>query len=321
MAKRLYVTDLREGMALEGELFLLLDKSVSVTRNGQPYLAFTVGDRSGRIEARYWNVPDDLPGRLMPGEALRLDATVTSWKGALQLTVTAAEPCPIESLDELLVISPVCREKLVAELREVIAGVGEPFLRELLENLLLTADFLPRYAAAPAARRNHHAWSGGLLAHSLAVARAALAVAGRYGGYVDRNLLVAAALLHDVGKVAEYTSPPAIDWTDEGRLIGHIVLGAQMVERAIAEVPDFPVPLRLRLLHAILAHHGGPDKGSPVAPQTLEAVLLHHLDWLDGAAQGVVDHLRNDPPNGNGWTSRCPMVSTEVYRPIEQHFV
>jgi 3'-5' exoribonuclease len=229
-------------------------------------------------------------------------------------------PCPAEPLEELVLTGSINRGKLVTELREVIAGVGERFLRELLEQILLDPDFLPQYATAPAAKRNHHAWQGGLLAHSLAVAQAALDVSHRYH-HVDRHLLVTAALLHDVGKVIEYTSRPAIDFTDEGRLVGHIVIGARMVETAIDEIEGFPEPLRLRLLHAILAHHGGLDKGSPVAPKTLEAVLLHHLDWMDSQAQAIVNHLKQDPPNGNGWTSRCPMVWSEVYRPIEQHFV
>jgi 3'-5' exoribonuclease len=236
MTKQRYVTDLREGMTLTGELFLLLEKSVSVTRKGSPYLAFTVGDRTGRIDARYWNVPQDLPGRLTVGEGLRVDATVTSWKGTLQLTVTGLTPCPAEPLEELVLTGSVNRGKLVAELREVIAGVGERFLRELLEQILLDPDFLPRYATAPAAKRNHHAWQSGLLAHSLAVAQAALDVSRRYH-HVDRHLLVTAALLHDVGKVVEYTSQPAIDFTDEGKLVGHIVIGARNRSRKPAMAP------------------------------------------------------------------------------------
>jgi 3'-5' exoribonuclease len=108
-------------------------------------------------------------------------------------------------------------------------------------------------------------------------------------------------------------SHPAIDFPYEGKLVGHIVIGSRMVETAIDEIEGFPESLRLRLLHAILAHYGGLDKGSPVTPKTLEAVLLHHLDWMR-QAQAVVDHLKQDPPNGNVWTSRCPMVSSEVYR-------
>ena len=130
---------------------------------------------------------------------------------------------------------------------------------------------------------------------------------------IDRDLLLTAAILHDVGKATSYTQGPVLEWTDEGRLVNHVAQGALVVQTAIDGVEGFPQDLRNRLIHAILAHHGALERGSPVAPQTLEALALHHADWMDGDVRGFLDHVESEPPSADGWTGFSSMFGTRLY--------
>jgi 3'-5' exoribonuclease len=140
---------------------------------------------------------------------------------------------------------------------------------------------------------------------------------GQYHPEVNRDLLLTAAILHDVGKATSYAQGPILERTDEGRLIDHVAQGALVVQTAIDGVEGFPQNLRNRLIHAILAHHGALERGSPVLPQTLEALALHHADWMDGDVRGFLDHVESEPPSPDGWTGFGSMSGTWLYRARE----
>jgi 3'-5' exoribonuclease len=205
-------------------------------------------------------------------------------------------------LADYLPVATRSTDELVAELRARVDSLADPHLRGLLEAFLADAAFLQRYATAPAAKTMHHVYLGGLLEHSLAVADLADDVSRRYSG-IQRDLLVVGALLHDIGKVAELCYERSFDYTDEGKLIGHIVMGVEMVEEKVRQLPDFPRSLATLVKHLLLSHHGQYEFGSPKRPKTLEAVILNFLDDLDSKINGVRTHIERDPDNGSGWTS------------------
>jgi 3'-5' exoribonuclease len=205
------------------------------------------------------------------------------------------------------------QQELVDELQRLISSIRNSWLKQLLKQVLGEASAQEAFILAPAAKRYHHACVGGLLEHSLDVARQLVTVARRYPEQLDRDLAATVALLHDIGKVDSYEQQGAFDFTDAGKLLGHIYIGAARVDAAIAQIEGFPEDLRLRVVHAILAHHGDHARGSPVLPQTPEAIALHHADNLDGNLRGWVDHVEREARVDSVWTSRSRMHDTALY--------
>jgi 3'-5' exoribonuclease len=215
-------------------------------------------------------------------------------------------------LADFLPASARSRSDMLIELRERINALAEPW-QTLVAYLLLEEPFLSQYANAPAARSMHHGYISGLLEHSLSMAAIAVWLAQHYP-HVDVNLLVSGTLLHDMGKVLEYSLEDGFSSSDDGRLVGHIVRGVVLIEKAAAEL-GFPEPKLRQLIHLITTHHGTLEWGSPIVPKTLEAILLHQIDLLDSRVQGFFDHLRNDAGLGSWSVKRSDMFGTELRRP------
>jgi len=316
MAKDLFVTDLRDGTRLRGEVFVLLEKQLAQTKEGSLYLKAALGDRTGRVEARYWDVPAQLYSSLEVGTGVQVDGFVTSYppeSGELQIHIDSITSIALEDLQEFLPHAKRPLTDMVEELNQLVREVTNPHLLALLDVLLSEQSFRDIFFKAPAAKMYHHACVGGLLEHSLAVTNLCQYLCDQHP-QLNRHLLLTAALLHDVGKAFAYESTPGFNLTDEGRLVGHVVQGALMVSEAIAGVKGFPSGLRVALLHAVLAHHGAHERGSPVTPKTLEALALHHADWLDGDLRGFMDHMETEPVTESEWTRYSRMFRTELYR-------
>ena len=316
MAKRLFVRDLRDGTRLRGEAFVLLEKQLAQTREGSLYLKAVLGDKTGRVEARYWDVPTQLYSSLEVGTGVQVDGTVTRYpaeSGELQIHIDRIIPIALEDLQEFLPQAKRPLADMVEELNQLVREVTDPHLSALLDVLLSEQSFRDIFFKAPAAKMYHHACTGGLLEHSLAVVHLCRYLCDRHPE-LNRHLLLTAALLHDVGKAFAYESAPGFNLTDEGRLVGHVVQGALTVSEAVAKVEGFPSALRVALLHAVLAHHGAHERGSPVTPKTLEALALHHADWLDGDLRGFMDHVETEPVTETDWTRYSRMFGTELYR-------
>jgi 3'-5' exoribonuclease len=200
------------------------------------------------------------------------------------------------------------------ELHNYIGSIEDPWLRKLLEQVLIEDSiFYRQFIEAPAAKLYHHACLGGLLEHSLGTAALAGIVAARYP-LVPRDLLLTLALLHDLGKVEAYSWKTSLTQSVEGRLLDHLYLGTRRVERAIDKIPGFPEELRWRVLHGMLAHHGEHDAGSPVRPKTLEAYIVHLLDMLDARIRGFQDHLERQADPAAAWTDRSGMFGEKLFR-------
>jgi len=283
------------------------------TRDGRPYLLCTYSDKTGQASGVFWDVPEHIDSWIKPGAAVLVTGKVTLYKNALQITTTDLNPWQKPDMGEFLTTSTRPRDEMIEELRQRIAQLSTPW-QELVQSILLAPDFFRRFVNAPAARQMHHAYIGGLLEHTLSMATLSLTMAEHYP-YVDKDLLLTGTLLHDAGKAIEYEIGNGFAFSDEGRLVGHIVRSITMVESAAAALDDFP-PEKLRhLVHLLASHHGTLEWGSPVVPKTLEAVLLHQIDLLDSRVQGFFDHLDSDSGNEQWSTRASYMFSTELRRP------
>ena len=311
---RVPIKDLEIGRTISGQVYLLAESRVDKTRKGDPYLRATLADSTGRIAARSWDLTPELMEQLEVGSGVRIYGTVEEYPaGSRQVRIERLQPVEILDFAPFLPQAKRDREEMRQELQQVRAQIKHPYLSRLLDRLFGDNEFETTFSKAPAAKRYHHACIGGLVEHTLAVVRLCSFVADQHPE-IDRDLLLTAAILHDVGKATSYTLGPVLDLTDEGRLIDHVAQGALVVQTAIDGVEGFPQGLRNRLIHAILAHHGALERGSPVAPQTLEALALHHADWMDGDVRGFLDFVESEPPSADGWTGFSSMFGTRLYR-------
>jgi 3'-5' exoribonuclease len=311
--KSKYISDLETKDELINEPFLLQDVVRRTTRDGRPYLLCTYSDKTGQASGIFWDVPEHVDSWVRAGAAVLVTGRITYYKNAIQINTTDLNQWQKPDMSEFLPSSSRPRQEMIDELQERIAQLASPW-QELVAEVLLKPDFLHRFADAPAARHMHHAYIGGLLEHTLSMATLGLHLSEHYP-YVNKDLLLAGILLHDAGKALEYDVGCGFDFTDDGRLVGHIVRAVTMVERAAASVSALSTEQLRHLVHLIASHHGTQEWGSPIVPKTLEAILLHQLDLLDSRVQGFFDHLNNE--NGDEqWSVRTShMFNTELRRP------
>ena len=311
--KSIYIAELTDGDDLMNEPFLLQEVVRRETKDGRPYLLSTLRDNTGQINSVFWDVPPDIDGWIKAGVVILVTGRVNSYRNALQITVTDFNPVETADMTHYLPSSPRTSEDMVVELRQFVQDLNQPWC-DLVSKILLDPPFLQEFANAPAARTMHHAYVGGLLEHTLSMASIAVFLAGHYP-YVNKGLLLSGVLLHDLGKALEYDTGSSFEFTDDGRLVGHILRATIIVEKAAHEMDDFPEDDLRQLVHLVGSHHGTMEWGAPVVPKTLEAILLHQIDLLDSRVQGYFDHLRNDGGDGL-WTSKPSyMFNTELRRP------
>ncbi len=302
MAKT-FIAELLDGQPVTS-YFLAKEVQVRQRRSGEPYLSLVLADRTGELPAVMWDGVDESVRSLSDGDIVKVQAVLGSYHGEPQLTVTRArKAAPDEtSPDDYLPRSEQDPSAMLAALDAAVEAVGEPHLQQLLRDLFADPATRAAVSAAPAAKAIHHAVLGGLLEHTVSVVGLCRLLADYYPA-VNRDLLLAAAMLHDLGKVKELTWDRVFDYTDPGRLLGHITLGALMVEERIRAIPDFPAALANSLLHCILSHHGELEWGSPKRPKTLEAIVLHYAENLDGKVSSFLSFAKRYPdPQHPGWT-------------------
>lgn len=301
--KRFFVRDLQENQQFS-DSFLVSRFTQAETKTGKPYLALTLMDRSGEIEARLWDRVEQFAPLAQEGAFVMVQATVDQFNGQLQLRLHSLATVPEDDLssDDFFPASRRSRENMVLELKKRIRAMRDKPLRRLMEEIF-QGETLGRFARTPAAKKMHHAYLGGLLEHTLSMAHMAEAAARHYP-LIDADLLLAGVFLHDLAKIDEFdgTRPP-FDYTDRGRLVGHLVLGVERLRRAAERVSELPEERVDQLAHLILSHHGQLEFGSPVLPMTAEAMLLHHLDDMD-AKMNYLQGLREQlPGEGFHWTA------------------
>jgi 3'-5' exoribonuclease len=301
--KSTFIADLQPNQDATS-FFLVQSKDVRQKRTGEPYLSLSLADRTGEIEAKMWDNVADVMDTFDRDDFVKAKGRVQVFQNRLQFTIhklRRADESEV-AFEDFFAASERDPEEMFAELREVVAGVGNPHLKALLEAVLADEEIAARLRRAPAAKSVHHAYLGGLLEHVLSLCQLCRLAAAQYK-FVDLDLLLAGAILHDIGKVYELAFRRSFHYTDDGQLLGHIVLGLRILDDKVRLLPDFPPRLRNLLAHLIISHHGELEFGSPKVPLFAEAVLLHHLDNMDAKMEAVRSLLRKDPLLEGCWTA------------------
>jgi 3'-5' exoribonuclease len=292
--KSVFVTDLA-GDTTVTAFFLVVEKEIRNTREGKAYLRLELGDRTGSVEARMWD-HFEVPAReINRDDFVKVQARVEIYRNKLQLALQQlrkAKPEEVE-LADFLPHTKEDVEKLYVRVLEYADSISNPWLKELVKGILRDPGIAARYKRAPAAKVMHHAYLGGLIEHVAGLCDLAKVVAEHYPE-LDLNLLLTAALLHDVGKLDELCYERAIAYTTDGQLLGHIVMELETVTRAIDAIPGFPPPLKTVVQHLLISHHGQYEFGSPKLPQIREALVFHYLDDLDSKLAAVRAALASD---------------------------
>ena len=302
-SKNIRIKEITDGQTIR-DLFLVREMSLGETKAGKPYLSLVLMDATGEISGRVWENAEQLMGECPAGAVVSVSGQAQAYRGILQLRVDSLSRIADSEVDlALFVPSTQSNVTLMAkELVRLANSVDNPFLKELLLDLFGERRLMQAFKKAPAAKVMHHAYVGGLLEHTLAVARLADSVSALYPS-LDRSLLMAGALLHDIGKLREFRFDSfPFDYTDRGRLVGHMVLGIEMIQEKINGISGFPEDLGDRLKHLILSHHGRYEFGSPSLPMMQEAFALNFLDDLD-AKINYMDRLAGQAKGeGYQWT-------------------
>lgn len=316
--KSQFVIALQEGQVVTS-LFLVRDKEIRTSaRTGKSWLELDLSDRTGTISGKMWDNFAALVSTFERDDVVQIRARVKLFNGQKELAVEQIIPAAERDYDlgDFLPHTKYDVEKLYADLRAAVAAMANPWLKQLLASVVDDPAIAPRLKRAPAAMTMHHAYIGGLLEHMVSLIGLSRAIAAHYPE-LDADLLLAGVVLHDIGKIDELRYGRGIDYTTQGRLLGHIMIGTAMVHDKIKAIPNFPPALAVLVEHLILSHHGSHEFGSPSLPQTREAIALHFIDDVDSKMGGMRATLESaDGAGGEGeWTDRNPSLRRALLRP------
>ena len=285
--KQLFVSEIQEHQPVD-TVFMCAAKNEGVTKGGAGYLILKLLDRSGEIEGRVWDRAEDLAKRFEKSDYVRVRGQATVYQGRLQIRVhDVIKVVETEvAAGDFLPKSQYDPEVMAAELMTILRGVKNPHLLALAEAFFADAEFMDLFKRAPAGKSVHHSFLGGLLEHTLSLVKLILKVVENYRD-VDVDLLLIGGFLHDMGKIYEFSFDRTVEYTDKGQLLGHLVMEVEKVSEKIRTIPDFPDELAVLVKHMLVSHHGQYEFGSPKLPQTVEALILHYLDDLDGKIQSI----------------------------------
>ncbi len=302
------------------QTFLATHKQLRPNRNGQLYLQVELADKSGTITGRLWNASDDDYGAFEDGDYVRVEGHTQLYSGALQVIIASIQRADPRTIDEseFLVLSKGDLVRLETELAAILATISSAPLKALADEILADQPLMAAFKRTPAGVKHHHAYAGGLLDHVVNLLRLADLVAPLYRA-LDRDLLLVGVLVHDIGKVRELESLQGFSYTDEGQLLGHVLLGLEIVDAKIRAIESrtgrpFAPEAAIRVKHMIASHHGQYEFGSPKLPMTLEAVALHHLDHLDAKMAGTIQLLQNEATAEDGWTQYQQSQGRKFFR-------
>ncbi|MBU4208499.1 MAG: HD domain-containing protein [Proteobacteria bacterium] len=309
--KKQFINSIKTGDAVD-DIFVLAEKNLAQKKDGNNFLNISLSDKTGDIKGVVWDNVDQISEKISAGDFARVRGNVTEYRGSLQLVIKNIEACSADSIDpaDFLPESRLNRNDMFERLLKLTATIETLYLKNLLEAFWNDDEFVSKFKRAPAAKKMHHAYIGGLIEHTLSMTLLADKIATHYKG-IDRDLLIASAILHDIGKIREFDYKVKIDYSDEGRLLNHIVIGVQMIEEKLRNIKNFPDEQALLIKHMIVSHHGTREFGSPEPPKTIEAVLLNYIDEIDSKVNGIREFIAKEDPNET-WTS--------FHRLLERYF-
>ena len=311
-----YIETLRDGMHVSG-VYLCKTKTIALTKNGKEYGSITLQDKTGQLDGKIWDINSPAIGDFEAMEYIHVDGNVTVFNNANQLNISRVRRAdegeyvtgdyfPVTSKDQ---------GKMYEELKGYIMSFKNPYLKKLMTSMFIDdLEFAKLFCEHSAAKTVHHGFIGGLLEHSLSVTKLCADMADHYP-FLNRDLLLAGAMTHDIGKTKELSGFPMNDYTDDGQLLGHIIMGVQMLDEKIKEIPDFPHKLRGELLHLVLSHHGELEFGSPKKPALMEALVLSSADNLDAKLETMYEALESKAPqNDAGWVGYNRLLHSNIRR-------
>lgn len=314
-----FINTLEENVSLRGECYLCQDKQGMITKNGKPYLKLVLADKTGAMNAMIWNV-DNRVQAFEKNDVVAIDGTVTSYMGEKQFSVTTIRKALENEYDpsNYYRCAEESPESLYGRIRVAVASVANPYLHQLLERFFPASGAQKEaFLMQPAAKGFHHNYRAGLAEHTVSVLNIAQSLSRQYPS-ANSDLVTAGALLHDIGKMKELSPAPACDYTDAGRLAGHIAMGAIMINAEAAQISGFPEDTLLQLTHVILSHHGSLEFGSPVLPATAEAMIVHLADDADAKLNELRDGVELDREEGS-WTAFNKALQRYLYKPEKKN--
>lgn len=302
------------------EIYQAHGRQLRPNRNGNLYLQVELSDRTGSISCRMWNATEGIYNSFEDGQYVLVDGATQVFQGALQMIAKQITPVLADEIDpsDFIPVPSVDVDQLLTRVGQMLRGMMCPHLRNLAECFLMDDVFIRKFSLAPAGVKNHHAYHGGLLEHVVNVMELVVCVAPRLPA-VDPDLLLMGAFLHDLGKIEELSYDRGLAYTDEGQLIGHLIIGVEMLDAKLADAQRLagdPVPLDIvhRLKHMIVSHHGTYEYGSPKLPMTMEAIALHHLDNLDAKVHAFALLMQEDLNADSHWTQYHQNLGRKLYK-------
>lgn len=301
---KIFVSDLQEKQTVQ-TVFLVKEKSRQMGKNGKAYVAFKLGDKTGDIEGRIWDNVEELAEKFDVDDFVSVKGFVQAFQGRNQLVVSQIESVMTSdiSLADYLPASERDPKEMFQELTQILEQIKNPYIKQLVFNTLNDPNIQPLVLACPAAKTIHHAYIGGLLEHTLSICHVMKFMASHYKS-LDLDLLLFGAVFHDIGKIWELSFDTSLGYTDVGRLVGHIPLGSELVEKKSSEIPNFPYDLKNKCKHIILSHHGRLEFGSPKRPKFLEALVVSQIDEIDSRINQLEQFLKLEKKQGDNKWSR-----------------
>ena len=312
--KTRYVSDLQPDESVTS-YFLVQQKDVRLKKSGEPYLSLVLADRTGRLEAKMWDGISEVAETFGQDDFVKVQGLVNVYRERPQMTIHRLR-CVDESEVDISQYFPHTErdiDEMWAELTAAVSAVGNPHIKSLLEKLLADEEIATRMKRAPAAKTLHHAFIGGLLEHVTSLLRLAKVTAANYE-FVDADLVTAGVVLHDLGKIYELEYKRTFGYSDEGQLLGHIIIVLRLLDRKCAEIADFPPKLKMLIEHLILSHHGQYEFGSPKLPMFPEALLLHQIDDLDSKLESMRASTEDEVLGGEYWTRYNPSLERRLLK-------
>ena len=282
----------------------------------ETYLSFDLGDRSGRIRGSLWKDVAEANNEIQQGDVAKVKGKVITFLDQNHISIEKIREVTSDDKIDFEWFLPHTDhdvDKMKTELLSLLVKIENPALKNLVNAFLNDQKFMIRFCRAPGGKLWHHAFIGGLLEHTLSVIVISQFLCQHYQNLVNTDLLLAAAFLHDIGKIEEFSTHGFINYSTPGRLLGHIVLGTNMIMEKISQIPDFPGNLGEQIVHCILSHHGQKERGSPVVPMTLEALILNYADELDSSVAAFQRIMTKEKEPGKTWSNYVNLIDRFIY--------
>ncbi len=315
-----YIEDLKIGDSIS-EVYLCKEKRSGTTKNGADYFLVTLQDKTGVLEGNIWDVNSPGINEFDKKDYVEVTGVIKEYKGKNQINITSLRVADVNSVNVEDYIPTTDKDinEMYSELLDIIGTVKAPYMKKLLEMYFVNDEaFKKRFCYHSAAKSVHHGFAGGLLEHTLSVTKTCDFISGQYD-YLDRDLLLTAAIFHDVGKLAELSPYPENDYTDAGQMLGHIVMGYNLLSVSISKIEDFPEVKRNELLHCILAHHGEYEYGSPKKPSIAEAIALNFADDMDAKLQTMKEVMSKVKGNDISWQGFNYLFDSNIRKTSESY--